>query len=74
MAPPSEPRLSAWMILGVLCAPLIFGWLLARRGYSADVRAGAFLLGLISVAEAIVRGGGWKRSVPVTASGWLRVR
>ncbi len=40
-----EPRrLSAALILGVLVAPAIFAWLVLRRGYSRDVRIGAFLL------------------------------
>jgi len=35
--------LSAWLILAILSVPLIFVWLLLRRGYSAHVRRGAFL-------------------------------
>ncbi len=42
--PPGDPRrLSGWLLSGVLTLPVIFVWLLLRRGYSRDVRLGAFL-------------------------------
>ena len=43
-----EPRrLSGWLLSGVLALPVIFVWLLLRRGYSRDVRLGAFLYAVL---------------------------
>jgi hypothetical protein len=51
-----EPRhLSAVLILGVLVSPPIFAWLVLRRGYSRDVRIGAFLLLALTVAVQVAR-------------------
>ena len=49
-----EPRrLSGWLILGVLTIPAIFVWFVLRRGYSSDVRLGAFLHLAFTVALGI---------------------
>jgi hypothetical protein len=37
-------RLPPWLIAGVVIFPIIFSWFTLRRGYSAHVRRGAFLL------------------------------
>ena len=43
-APTGEPRrLSAPLLFAILILPPVFVWLLLRRGYSRDVRTGAFL-------------------------------
>jgi hypothetical protein len=48
-------RLSLWLILGVYILPVIFFWLLLRRGYSHHVRLGGFLLMLFTLATAAAR-------------------
>lgn len=54
--PADEPRrLSLWLILGVYALPLIFAWFTLRRGYSAMVREGAFLLAGFSVVVGAAR-------------------
>ena len=53
---PDEPRpLSVWLILAVLTAPLLFAWLTLRRGYSKDVRSGAFLNAGLAVMMGLAR-------------------
>jgi hypothetical protein len=50
----SEPLpLSAALILGIIAAPGIFAWLVLRRGYSRDVRIGAFLLLALGLATQL---------------------
>ena len=52
VTPPAsdEPRrLSGWLVIGVPALPVIFAWFTLRRGYSKDVRLGAFLLLGLSV-------------------------
>jgi hypothetical protein len=45
----AEPRrLSAWLLLGILSVGPVFVWLTLRRGYSRDLRIGAFLYALCS--------------------------
>ena len=54
MGATAEPRrLNGLLILGILTFPVIFAWFVLRRGYSRDVRMGAFLLSALSVAIAI---------------------
>ena len=54
--PADEPRrLSLWLMLGVLIAPPVFAWLTLRRGYSGDVRAGAFLNAGMALVVGLAR-------------------
>lgn len=53
---PGTPRsLSLWLIAAIVTAPAFFFWLLLRRGYSFEVRLGAFLFMLFTIVVAIVR-------------------
>lgn len=48
-APIPEPRcLSPSLLFAILLLPLVFVWLLLRRGYSRDLRTGAFLYAFLS--------------------------
>jgi hypothetical protein len=40
---PDPRQLSAWLLLGILTIPGLFVWFTLRRGYSTDLRIGAFL-------------------------------
>lgn len=52
----NEPRrLPVWLLVGVYILPAIFSWFLLRRGYSRDVRLGAFLLLGFSLIEVALR-------------------
>lgn len=52
----SEPRrLSGWLLIGVLTLPIIFTWFTLRRGYSIDLRRGAFLHLGLAVLVGIAR-------------------
>lgn len=48
-------RLSFILVLGILISPAIFAWFTLRRGYSRDVRIGAFLLVAFTVAAGFAR-------------------
>lgn len=44
----AEPkRLHPLVFLAIYSAPIVFVWLLLRRGYSHDVRLGGFLLAFV---------------------------
>lgn len=50
-----EPRrLSAWLLLGILSVGPVFVWLTLRRGYSRDVRIGAFLYSFAMPAVTLI--------------------
>ncbi|MBO9574854.1 MAG: hypothetical protein J7494_03870 [Sphingobium sp.] len=52
----AEPRrLALWVIVGVYVLPIVFSWFLLRRGYSRDVRLGAFLLAGLSLFVAALK-------------------
>jgi hypothetical protein len=37
-----ERRLNPVVFLAIYCIPVVFAWLLLRKGYSRDVRLGGF--------------------------------
>lgn len=37
-------RLSAWLLCGMLAAPILFVWFFLRKGYSGQIRLAAFSL------------------------------
>ena len=47
-------RLSGWLLCGLLVAPGLFVWLLLRRGYSNQLRAGGFAYAAFVVASGLV--------------------
>ena len=50
----AEPRrLSAWLLLGILSVGPVFVWLTLRRGYSRDLRIGAFLNAFLGPAAKL---------------------
>ena len=52
----AEPRhLSPPLLLGILVLPAIFFWFLLRRGYSSELRLGAFLYMAMTMALGFVR-------------------
>ena len=52
---PPPRHLSAPLLLGILFLPVVFVWLLLRRGYSNALRAGAFLYFGVGVAVGLVK-------------------
>ena len=46
-------RLSAWLLLGILSLGPVFVWLTLRRGYSRDLRIGAFLNAFLGPAAKL---------------------
>ena len=55
---PGQRALSAAVCLAIYSLPVLFVWLLLRRGYSAEVRRGgfafAFFFGLLPIVAILV--------------------
>lgn len=53
-ASPEPRRLSALLILGILALPAVFAWFTLRRGYTRDVRIGAFAYLAVALVLGLV--------------------
>ncbi len=50
---PTARPLSALLLAGILLMPGIFGWFLARRGYSRSLRLGTFCYAVLVIGAGL---------------------
>jgi hypothetical protein len=52
--------LGTWLLVGLLCVPILFCWFLLRRGYPASLRRTVFsYAGIMTLVPLIGRWGAW---------------